>query len=47
VLTKKVWKRIQKIAVLKQLQCHFKAKRKKGVGTSFPRVPATVPPVYR
>jgi len=28
-----------KIAILKQLQSHFKAKRKTGVGTPFPRVP--------
>jgi len=27
VLTKKVWERIQKIAILKQLQTHFEAKR--------------------
>jgi len=35
-----VWERIQKIANLKQLQTHFKAKRENGVGTPFPRVPA-------
>ena len=29
VLTKKVWERPQKIAVLKHLQTHFKAKREK------------------
>jgi len=29
----------QKIAILKQLPTHFKAKREKGVGTPFPRVP--------
>jgi len=40
VLTKKVWERIQKIAVSKQLQSHFKAKREKGVGIPFPHVPA-------
>jgi len=39
VLTKKVWERIQKIATLKQLQTQYKAKREKGVGTPFPRVP--------
>jgi len=44
VLTKKVWERIQKIAILKQLQTHFKAKREKGVGTPFPRVPAQLHP---
>jgi len=27
------------IAILKQLQTHFKAKREKGVGTPFPRIP--------
>jgi len=36
VLTKKVWERIQKIAILKQLPNHFKAKCEKGVGTLFP-----------
>jgi len=46
VLTKKVWERIQKIAILKQLPTHFKAKREKGVGTPFPRVPAPLHP-YR
>jgi len=35
--------RIQKIAILKQLQTHFKAKREEGVGTPFPRVPAPQP----
>jgi len=30
---KKVWERIQKIAILKQLQTHFNTKREKGVGT--------------
>jgi len=30
VLTKKVWERIQKTAILKELQSHFKGKRKKG-----------------
>jgi len=29
-----------KIAILKQLKTNFKAKREKGVGTPFPRVPA-------
>jgi len=29
---------------LKQLQSHFKAKREKGVGTPFPRVPAPLQP---
>jgi len=29
-----------KIAILKQLKTLFKAKREKGVGTPFPRVPA-------
>jgi len=36
VLTKKVWERTLKIAILKQLQTHFKAKREKGVGAPFP-----------
>jgi len=42
--TKKVWERIQKIAVLKQLPTHFEARREKGVGMPFPRVPATLHP---
>jgi len=36
VLSKKVWERIQKIAIVKQLQSHFKAKRGKGLETPFP-----------
>jgi len=44
VLPKKLWERIQKIAILKQLQTHFKAKREKGVGTPFPHVPAPLHP---
>ena len=36
---KNVWERIHKIAILKQLQTHFKTKREKCVGTPFPRVP--------
>jgi len=44
MVTKKVWESIQKIAILKQLQTHFKAKREKGVGTPFPRVPAPLHP---
>jgi len=36
VLTKKVWERIQKITIVKQLPNLFEAKRKKGVGTPFP-----------
>jgi len=39
-LTKKVWERSQKLAILNQLQTHFKAKREISVGTPFPRVPA-------
>jgi len=39
VLAKTVWERIQKIAILKQLQRHLKAKRDKDVGTPFPCVP--------
>jgi len=35
-VNKKVLERIQKIAILKQLQTHFNTKREKGVGTSFP-----------
>jgi len=34
----------KKIAILKQLQTHFKAKLQKGVGTPFPRVPAPLHP---
>jgi len=33
-----------KIAILKQLPTHFKAKRVKGVGTLFPRVPPSLHP---
>jgi len=44
VLTKKVCERTQKIAILKQLQTHFKAKREKDVGSPFPRVPALLHP---
>jgi len=40
VLTKKVWERSKKTAILKQLRTHFKAKHEKGAGTQFPRVPA-------
>jgi len=44
VLTKEVWERNQKkLAILKQLRTHFKAKLEKGVGTPFPRVPALHP----
>jgi len=39
-----MWERIQKIAILKQLPTHFTAKREKGVGTLFPRVPAPLHP---
>jgi len=46
VLTKQVWKRTQKIAILKQLQAHFKAKCEKGAGTPFPRVPAPLHPWF-
>jgi len=44
VLTKKVLERIQKIAILKLFQTHFKAKREKGVGTPFLRVPTPPQP---
>jgi len=30
----------KKLAILKQLQTHFKAKLQKGVGTLFPSIPA-------
>jgi len=33
-----------KFSHLKQLQTHFEAKHEKGVGTPFPRVPATLHP---
>jgi len=39
VLTKKCGKwgtHLEKLAILKQLQIHFKAKHEKGVGTPFP-----------
>jgi len=44
MLTKNMWERFQKLAILKQLQRHFEAKREKGVGTPFPRVPAPLHP---
>jgi len=40
VITKKMRERTKKMAILKQLHTHFKAKRQKGVGTPFPRIPA-------
>jgi len=40
VPTRKMWERTQKIDNSEQLQTHFKAKREKSVGTTFPRVPA-------
>jgi len=39
-----VWNAPKKLAILKQLQIHFKAKHEKGVGTPFPRVPAPLHP---
>jgi len=39
-----VWKRIQKVAILAQLQTYFKTKHDKGVGAPFPRVPASLHP---
>ena len=39
MLTKKVWERIQQIAILKQFPTLFQAKFEEGVGTPFPRVP--------
>jgi len=44
VVTKKVWERIQEIEVFKQLPTYFKARREKGAGTPFPRVPAPLHP---
>jgi len=44
VLTKELWERTQKTAILKQLKTRFKAKREKGVTTPFPRVPAPLHP---
>jgi len=41
---KKVWERIQKFAILKQVPAHFKAKHEKGVATPFPRVPVQLHP---
>jgi len=41
---KKVWERIQKRVILKQLPNHLKAIRKKGVRTPFPRVPTPLHP---
>jgi len=42
-LTKEVWECTQKIANLKHIHTHFKAKREKRVGTPFPRVPPATP----
>jgi len=39
-----MWERIQKTSHLKQLPTHFEAKREKGMGTPFPRVPAPLHP---
>jgi len=48
VLTKKVWERTQQLAILKELQTYFKAKREKGVGTLFsPRVHAPLYPWWQ
>jgi len=44
VPTKKLLEHTQKLAILNQLQIHFKAKHEKGVGTPFPRVPAPLIP---
>jgi len=44
VPTKKMWERIQKIAILRQLPTHFKAKREKGVGMLLPHFPAPLHP---
>jgi len=45
VLTKEVWERTKKkLAILKQLRTHFKAKHEKGVGTLFPGVPVPLHP---
>jgi len=35
------------LAILKQLQTHFKTKHEKGVGRPFPRVPAPLHPCYQ
>jgi len=35
---------LEKPAILKQLQTHFKAKLEKGVETALPRVPASLHP---
>jgi len=45
VLPKEVWERTQKKqAICKHLRTHVKAKQEKGVGRSFPRVPAPLHP---
>jgi len=44
VLTKMCVGTHPKIAILKQLQTHFKTKREKGVGTPFSRIPAPLHP---
>ena len=35
---------LTKKTILQQLQTHFEAKREKGVGTRFPRVPVPLHP---
>jgi len=47
VLTKKVWERIQKIAILKQLPTHFKAKHEKDMRKPLPRLPPHYIPVHK
>jgi len=44
VLTKRCGNAPRKLAILKQLQTHFKAKHEKGVGTEFPHVLAPLNP---
>jgi len=44
VIPKTVRERSQKLAILKQLQTHFRAKHEKGMGTPLPRVPAPLHP---
>ena len=44
VLTKRCENASKKTAISKQLKTHFEAKRDKGVGTPFPRVPAPLHP---
>jgi len=46
VLTRKVWERTHKLAIVKQLQTHFKEKHEKNVGTPFPHFYCPTTPLH-